>query len=169
MWWQSRFVIITSFFLYFKAEETFIRKLFKLYRLWNLTTVLWNDPASSMGRDGLSGALWSLFHVGSVWGTSLVPLHNSPWPFVLDYPQGAQDSVTLGSKGISIGFCKRKRIPAVLRGILFRPFLLFFESFLECFSMLLLLFYKIRVVDSLFQSGLKCEHRRSETTMTSLM
>lgn len=61
-------------------------------------------------------------------------------------------------------FCCRKWIPAVLRCILFRPFLslsffFLFESFLECFSMLLELFFFIRVIDSLFQSDLKCEHR----------
>lgn len=70
-----------------------------------------------MGRDGLSDALLSLLHVRSVWGTSLVHLHSSPWLFVLDYPQGAHDLVTPGSKGISIGFCKRKQIPAVLEGL----------------------------------------------------
>lgn len=77
---------------------------------------LWNDPVSTMGRDGLSDALLSLLHIGSVWGTSLVHLHSSPWLFVLDYLQGAHELVALGSKGIRIGFCNREWIPAVLRG-----------------------------------------------------
>lgn len=115
-----------------------------------------------MGRDGLSDALLSLLHLGLVWGTSSVHLHNSPWLFVLDYLQGAHDSVTLGSKGICIGFCKRKRISAVLRGIQCRFFLLFFWVLSRMFfNAFVAFFFLIRVMDSLFQSDLKCEHRHS--------